>query len=382
MSFLLDLLSTPAVPFREQLVRNILSQELQNRNIPYIQDPFGNILAGLKSENEYRDWLKNPKQKLLGIAHMDHPGFFGSSWSGSTCTDKCTVKWHGGGPSKNLVGASVWISNAAGKTSTAIVEKVQMTADGKFPDILELQVADTAFAGAEIWGGFPGKIQAENRDGIIHTKSADDLGGCFVLLENLARENHSNASSNGPTLAVLFSRAEEVGFIGCIAHVQHYFRDQNSKENLTVLSIETSKAMPGAEFGKGVVVRQGDRMTMFDSARTLLVKEIAKKELPDQHQSRVMDGGACEASACVALGLRAVAMSIPLGNYHNTTENNEPAAEFIYEFDLNSALKLTESIVRFVEEKPETWKSPELQLGQSMVDRLTRYQDLLLEKNA
>lgn len=80
--------------------------------------------------------------------------------------------------------------------------------------------------------------------------------------------------------------------------------------------------------GDGVIVRVGDRTSVFDSAGTARLLDIAKAaEIP--HLRALMQGGTCEATAYALYGYRTVAMCVALGNYHNCGPNNRIAPEYV-----------------------------------------------------
>ena len=75
-----------------------------------------------------------------------------------------------------------------------------------------------------------------------------------------------------------------------------------------------------------------------------------------------MDGGTCEATAALAFGLKAMGISIPLGNYHNQSfeggpesrGNHGPAPEFVHLTDIEGMLTLVEGLM----EEKEAWSDP------------------------
>jgi endoglucanase len=85
-----------------------------------------------------------------------------------------------------------------------------------------------------------------------------------------------------------------------------------------------------------------------------VLTHVAQRELPQRHQRRVMDGGACEATAATAFGLTAIGISVPLGNYHNQGFEggpdcrgpNAPAPEFVHLDDVDGLLKLCRGLLR------------------------------------
>jgi endoglucanase len=157
--------------------------------------------------------------------------------------------------------------------------------------------------------------------GQIHSRACDDLLGCAEILcvfRELA-ESKVNASCFG-----LFTRAEEVGFVGAI----HLARARVLSQAVTILSLETSTPRGTAEIGKGPIVRVGDRISIFDAPATARLLSTAKRrKIPVQRC--LLDGGACEATAYQLYGYRCAAASLALGNYHNVTSKGEIAPEFV-----------------------------------------------------
>ena len=152
-----------------------------------------------------------------------------------------------------------------------------------------------------------------NQD-LITTKGADDLVGCAIMLAALA-EVKKRAFDAG--LLCIFSRAEEVGFLGTLGVIAANAVPLSSP----VISIETSKAMSGIRLGNGPVLRLGDRTSVFHH-QTILFMDTVARELHSEngefvYQRRVMDGGTCEATPFQLNGYAAGGIAIPLRNYHN-----------------------------------------------------------------
>ena len=119
----------------------------------------------------------------------------------------------------------------------------------------------------------------------------------------------------------LLTRAEEVGLLGAFEAI----RLGTVPEDAVVLSLECSKALPEAPQGRGVIIRVGDRLSIFDPAVTAALAAVAAAaDIP--HTRRLMDGGVCEASAFCAAGYRASGLSIALGNYHNADDAGRASA--------------------------------------------------------
>ena len=73
-----------------------------------------------------------------------------------------------------------------------------------------------------------------------------------------------------------------------------------------------------------MIVRVGDRMSIFDPSLTAAMEAAAGTVDGLAFQRRLMDGGACEATALCAAGYRASGVAVPLGGYHNASDG-EPA---------------------------------------------------------
>ena len=161
----------------------------------------------------------------------------------------------------------------------------------------------------------------------------------------------------------MLTRAEEVGFVGAIGHFELGLLQQ-ARRPVVCVSLEASRTLPGAIIGKGPIVRLGDRRTVFDSSGSHVLSTLAQKILPGKYQRRIMDGGSCEGTAATAYGLPVIAMSVPLGNYHNEgfeggqqcNHKGGPAPEFIHLDDLSGQLKLCHGLMRKDLPWSEPWK--------------------------
>ncbi len=384
MKLLEEILTQPTAPFREIHVIRLLRRVLTEAHVPHFQDPIGNIIVGASSRADYLRLL-NPvsvadkKEPLrVFIAHLDHPGFHGVKWESPT---RLSVKWHGGTPTQRLVGARVWIADAQSFRTEGRVVESKLTQSGRSIDTATIEVSLTDMGpspkASNLFGGFKFRAPFWRGEGenskLIYTHVADDLVGAFAITR-LAIEHFASApkgrkkglrkGTKQPRFIGLLTRAEEVGFIGAIGHFELGWL-KKAKRPVLGVSLETSRTLPGAEIGKGPVVRLGDRMTVFDSGAIKVFSSLAAKVLPDQHQRRIMDGGACEATAATAYGIPCIGISVPLGNYHNQSleggpdaaENLGPAPEFVHESDVEGLLTLCRELVQpgLAWDKP--WKS-------------------------
>ncbi len=350
---LCDLLSQPTAPFREQHVQRWISERLSAAGVPFFADADGNIVAGVASDGDYRRLLASRSDQPLPlfIAHTDHPGFIGLQW---TDDRHLKARWFGGSPTKHLRGAKMWIADDAGYWGEAVVDRHEIAKHGFGLESLTLKLTTRPRdqrrpAAKQLFGGFGFRAPVWRQGKVLYTKAADDLIGTFCALETLI----SNKRAKSSPVVALFTRAEEVGFVGAIAHFEHYHL-RSAKRDLLAVSLEASRTLPGAIVGNGPIVRLGDRRTVFSPDGSQFLTRLAEKALGRHFQRRIMDGGACEGTAATAYGLRTIAMSVPLGNYHNQgfeggpdcAKLNGPAPEFVHVDDVAGMLVLCGQVAK------------------------------------
>jgi endoglucanase len=166
----------------------------------------------------------------------------------------------------------------------------------------------------------------------IHGRVCDDLIGVASILATLVALRRARAKVN--VLGVL-TRAEEVGFHGALALADS---GRIPKEAL-VISLETSRELPPVRMGQGVILRVGDRASVFNSNATRFLAEVAR-ELAEANktfkvQRALMSGGTCEGTAYQEFGFETAAVCVALGNYHNCGPQDRIAVEFV---DVRDAL--------------------------------------------
>jgi endoglucanase len=292
-SILKEILQQPTAPFHEYHVISHIESLL--KNCPHVKlkrDGFGNLIATYK----YRQSLSKPTW-VLG-AHMDHPAFVRSVKKG----EEDQFEFLGGVPAD-------------------VVEK------GVAAGLRMKPIGDIA----------PWKLGVSVTKEKIEAPACDDLVNCAVMVAlfwELARLDIST------TVHAVFTRAEEVGFLGASYVANHW----EFGEDAVFLSLETSRPVNGAEMGKGPIIRVGDRLSVFDSEAIAVLMTTAKEQ-GIRVQRCLLDAGACEATAVQALGHRSAGISIPLGNYHNMGENQIIAAEFVMMSDVSDLLSLLTALV-------------------------------------
>ncbi|MBI3777671.1 MAG: hypothetical protein HY274_01955 [Gammaproteobacteria bacterium] len=381
-ALLIELLKQPTAPFREEHVITMARDLLDRAHVPHFQDSVGNIVVGCGSLADYRRRLRERSDEPLRvfIAHMDHPGFHGVRWLSPT---RLRIKWHGGSPVRRLVGSRVWLATRDGAWAQGRLGRVRLLKSRHAIDTAEVRVPGAAKtprpkAGA-LYGGFMFRSPVWRVGNKLYTKAADDLVGVFAILRT-AMHLYADRRRKVPPFIGLLTRAEEVGFIGAVGHLEQGWLTA-ARRPVMCISLETSRTLPNALVGKGPVVRLGDRRTVFHPDYLKVLSDVARKALPKRHQRRIMDGGACEATAATAYGLPAIGISVPLGNYHNEGFEGGPgcravrgpAPEFVHLDDIGGMLKLC----RVMMDPGLAWKEPWKKQRELMRQRLKKYRALL-----
>ena len=327
----------PTASFYEARVAAHIMGELERLGLPYQKDDYGNIIATYEGAN-------SPAKPLAIIAHMDHPGF------------EVLDATHGrllGEVRKEYFEQSVKVRvfPAAGHslliTHQGILGRivgVEGSGDADLLFQLELESASPKNAFG-VWD-LP---SFELRGDLAYMWAIDDVVGCAAIL--LALEEMVERKSPCRCLGV-FTRAEEVGFIGAAALAG----EKTIPHDAIVVSLETSKALPGAEIGGGPVIRVGDFERTFDDAAEAVLRaarESLKKENPEvKVQRQLMSGGRCEAGVFMLEGYHTTAVALPLGNYHNMGEDMTIQPEYIHLDDLATSVELLVRAAELTEHDP------------------------------
>jgi putative aminopeptidase FrvX len=399
------ILSQPTAPFREGHVITTIQQELTENGVPHFLDPVGNLIVGANSKRQYLQLIneRSSEPVRVYIAHMDHPGFHGIKWKSK---NELVVKWHGGSPTQHLDGSQVWLASQGGWSGRGILTKPKLLKSGRALDTalvtFTIPKREKTEAAEKYYGGFSFRAPVWREGDLLYTKAADDLVGCFAIVST-AIDLWAKKNRTPPPFLGILTRAEEVGFIGAIGHFELGWLKETSKASrlpqsakspkfpskfqrpIVCISLETSRTLPGADIGKGPVVRLGDRFTIFDPGCTKVLTDLANLTLPQKHQRRVMDGGTCEATAAMVYGYPCIGISVPLGNYHNQSFEggpdaapfNGPAPEFVHIQDVSGLLKLCHALL-----KPKlTWTSPWNNKMQEFKKSIRNYRTLMRSGN-
>ena len=344
LDFLARLGAQPAVAFHEAGVASAVTAILEEIKVEHTTDASGNILARLPG-------TAPDVPPLAIVAHMDHPGFE-------------LVERHGDGNEfvADALGGIPASSFAAGVPLQVILPDGQRTAAaiagpyGEESDRRALVTVTDAAAAAEL--PLPAAAVFDLVDFVldsdyIRMRAVDDLAGCASALAAMARISRGSDGPEGDVYA-LFTRAEEVGLVGARLAAEAGLLPSGT----LVISVESSRTLPGAEQGRGPVIRVGDAGSTFDAdAESVLIR--AREALGEQDggfrsQRQLMSGGVCEASAFAAYGYRTTGIAFPLGNYHNGAPEGRIEAEYIHVEDFLGGVALMEEAARRVSDRVNT----------------------------
>ncbi len=335
----------PAVAYWEAGVASAVARTLEELGVEYQVDAYGNMIARVPGQD-------TPAEPMALVAHMDHPGFEAVSYQ----DDYLVGEVLGGVPAASFeAGVPLHIILADGKRLPATTAG-RHGGDSQRQVLIEL--AELRPQAESLGKAGPSRLDLPvpvvfdlpdfQVDGdLIRMRAADDLAGCASILAALAEL--SVQPPPGDVYGV-FTRAEEVGLMGARLLAES---GRLPKETL-VVSLESSRTLPGAEQGSGPVIRVGDAgMTFSADAESVLLR--AKETLQLQEggfrvQRQLMSGGVCEASAFALYGYRTTGIAFPLGNYHNGAPDGSIQAEYVHVEDYLGGVRL---IVEAARQMPE-----------------------------
>jgi putative aminopeptidase FrvX len=337
-----ELVSIPTASFHEEAVCARIKDYLNEYRIPYEVDKWGNIIA------HYQKGASLPRPLVL-MAHTDHPAF--------ELTGKKEDKWVAqllGGVSPRCFDHPVPVKIVR-EANTFVYGKVTGYFAPSPRDVtlyIELENNENVKEGDfGVWD----LKDFELKDGMIHARVIDDLVGVAAALLTLQYVSFEAIETD---VYALFTRAEEVGLVGA----DLLFSDGTLPKSSLVVSLEASKTIPGAEQGKGPVIRAGDRTFSFNETAEFLLKcaatnlggSTSTRDPQDTLiQRQLMIGGNCEAGSALMNGYNATGMAFSLGNYHNVTADFGIAEENIHQQDYLTGVCLLQEAARILPELPE-----------------------------
>jgi endoglucanase len=324
----------PAVPYYEHRGAELVRSMCEQSGLEVQSDRWGNVLAS-------KPGSAPDAPGLAFVAHLDHPGFEAVEESG----DLLICRALGGVPPGGLMpGVKVTLlaspAPAQPARGSAVAGHEYERVRGEVVKVLPVSedAHDTPPRDRSVLVRPERKVAAlpcavvfdlpdfDLDHETVRMRALDDLAGCAATIAAL--KSVAGTETRGSVFG-LFTRAEETGLIGARLAAE----DGLLPRNTVVVSVESSRALPGAEIGKGPVIRTGDVRTTFDS-RAEAYLSVARERLVARAgafpcQRQLMSGGTCEASAFSAFGYQVTGVAFPLGNYHNAGPDNTVAAEYI-----------------------------------------------------
>ena len=333
LKILSRLAAQPAVAYWEAGVASAVALTLDELGVAFQVDDYGNMISRVSGQDP-------AAEPLAFVAHMDHPGLEAVSYQGNYLVGEAL----GGVPAATFeAGVPLQVILGDGK-------RLPATTAGRHGDESQRQILIQLAEPARL--ELPAPVIFDLPDfqldgDLIRMRAADDLAGCASILAALAQL--SVQPPPGDVYGV-FTRAEEVGLMGARLLAES---GRLPKETL-VVSLESSRTLPGAEQGSGPVIRVGDAgMTFSADAESVLLRARETLQLQEggfRVQRQLMSGGVCEASAFALHGYRTTGIAFPLGNYHNGAPDGSIQAEYIHVADYLGGVQL---IVEAARQMPE-----------------------------
>jgi putative aminopeptidase FrvX len=372
--WLFEITQIPTAAGREDRVERWIERWAAERpDVTLTRDAVGNITLARTHEPGGRP--------LYFTAHLDHPAFVVERVVGP---GELEMSFRGGVMDAYFEQATVEVLDHENKPHLGrVAEKCGENAYGNLWRVKLGEPAD---------GIVPGDIgrwalpPASEIDGCIHTDACDDLSAVAAALS--AFDVWRGFQVANQPVRVLFTRAEEIGFVGAIAAVKEKILPRDAR----IIALENSRSFPESPIGGGPVVRVGDRLSVFSPCLTAAIakraEDLATQSVKEgkpawKWQRKLMAGGACEASVFCEAGYEATCVCLALGNYHNMADltavqaktNTEPAkigCEFVSLEDYDGLIDL---LVACAQELPEA--SPVT----ALVDKLWRERSSVLARD-
>lgn len=321
----------------------------RRKTITLTRDKLGNLTIKRKG-------ARSAKPVYL-TAHLDHPAF-----AVTEVLDygrRIQAEFRGGVYDDYFKGTPIALHSKAGENVTGKVVSLDRKRTGELLQIVTIELDRIApvLAGDLVTWALP---KAKIVKGHLHTPACDDLAAVAAAI--CAYEQWLAKPTGVGDVRLLFTLAEEVGFIGAIGAA----KNGSLPKGATLVCLENSKSMIDSPIGAGPIIRVGDRISIFDPGLTArlnaVAESIAKKDKSFKFQRKLMPGGACEATAFRAYGYLSSCICLPLGNYHNMDEAKQKIApESISIDDYHMLVKLLEAVGRHL---------PTIRVEQGMVQRL------------
>lgn len=326
-----EVLSVPTGPFMENFLIDAITARLKKLapRIAVKRDRFDNLLI------QYREAPRKPAAFAFQ-AHLDHPGFRYREQTSS----KGGIAEVLGGMSPNIVGGKIrFYSTARASGVSAKILECFSEPDASVPFSAKRVMVRISHRGPVAEGtlGMWDYPALKETRGFLKGRAFDDnlsVATLIFLLEDCARKK---VASN---FDVLLTRAEEVGFIGCLATLEH----KTFKLPKLIVNLEMPRANNHIEIGNGVVVRVGDANLNYDVLLTaslqLLASQLSEKSPSFKFQRRLGFTGGTEVAPFILAGYSAGALCVPVEHAHNRDDQGRPQPERVAVSDLLSFLEM------------------------------------------
>ena len=317
----LELTSLPTAAGREHRVQAYLDRWLakRSRSLEWTRDADGNLLITRRARTTRR---RVPP--LLITAHLDHPAFVVSAMDDPR---HLTAEFRGGVHDPYFENARVEFFDANDVAVRGRVTElrapdercpfktVTVRLDRRHPDLEVGDVGRWAFPAARIAGRGAART--------LQTDACDDLAAAAAALCAFDRIRTRKGQEH---VGLLFTVAEEVGFVGAIGAATNGLVPKNAR----LVCLENSRSFPESPIHGGPIMRVGDRISVFSPSLTNAISDLMRTHAASHRnfrwQRKLMAGGACEATAFSALGFESTCLCLPLGNYHNMRDIDEVVA--------------------------------------------------------
>lgn len=315
----LDLTSLPTAAGREFRVQAYLDRWLgeRRRTLEWRRDADGNLLITRKSRGRRR----GGPAPLLITAHLDHPAFVVSR-----VVDDRTIEaeFRGGVHDPYFEDARVEFHDAEDQLVRGRITELRKPSEAcPFKTVtVRLSRRHPGLEAGDVgrWAFPDAKITGRGTARMLKTHACDDLAAAAAALCAFDRIRTRKGQEH---VGLLFTVAEEVGFVGAIGAATNGLVRKNAR----LVCLENSRSFPDSPIHGGPIVRVGDRMTVFSPELTneisTLMTAHATTDPKFKWQRKLMAGGACEATAFSTFGFQSTCLCLPLGNYHNMQRIDE-----------------------------------------------------------
>jgi len=306
----------------------------RRKTVTLTRDTLGNLTIKRKNARS--------RKPIYFTAHLDHPAFAVTDVLDHGKTIQ--AEFRGGVKDEYFEGAPVALHLQGKKPIRGKVVSLDRKRSGELPQLatIELDRIAPVLAGDLVTWALP---KAKVVSGRLNAPACDDLAAVAAVIA--AYEQLLRKPKRIGDVRLLFTLAEEVGFVGAIGAA----KAGTVPKNATLVCLENSKRMVESPIGDGPIIRVGDRISIFDpelTAKLVAVAEaVAEEDKHFKYQRKLMPGGACEATAFRAYGYLSSCICLPLGNYHNMDEEKKQIApEIISVQDYDLLVQLLEAVGR------------------------------------